>query len=84
MAAYTGIAHLWQHGGFMPNGVQGILMSMQMVMFAYLGVEMIGLTAGEAKKPAQDAGARGGFGVLAHSDFLCRRAVCGDVDLPVE
>ncbi len=47
----TGIAHLWQHGGFMPNGVQGILMSMQMVMFAYLGVEMIGLTAGEAKNP---------------------------------
>ncbi|AXK39350.1 amino acid permease [Crenobacter cavernae] len=47
----TGIANLWSHGGFMPNGVQGILMSMQMVMFAYLGVEMIGLTAGEAKNP---------------------------------
>ncbi|RXZ44808.1 amino acid permease [Crenobacter cavernae] len=47
----TGIANLWTHGGFMPNGVQGILMSMQMVMFAYLGVEMIGLTAGEAKNP---------------------------------
>ena len=26
-------------------------MSLQMVMFAYLGVEMIGLTAGEAKNP---------------------------------
>jgi AAT family amino acid transporter len=47
----TGIANLWTHGGFMPNGVKGILMSMQMVMFAYLGVEMIGLTAGEAKNP---------------------------------
>ncbi|MBA4361306.1 MAG: amino acid permease, partial [Pseudomonas sp.] len=34
-----------------PNGVQGVLMSLQMVMFAYLGVEMIGLTAGEAKNP---------------------------------
>ncbi|PMZ36679.1 amino acid permease, partial [Pseudomonas sp. GW247-3R2A] len=42
---------LWAHGGFMPNGVQGVLMSLQMVMFAYLGVEMIGLTAGEAKNP---------------------------------
>lgn len=47
----TGIANLWEHGGFMPNGVQGVLMSLQMVMFAYLGVEMIGLTAGEAKNP---------------------------------
>ncbi|MDC7715533.1 amino acid permease [Vogesella sp. LYT5W] len=47
----TGISNLWSHGGFMPHGVKGILMSMQMVMFAYLGVEMIGLTAGEAKNP---------------------------------
>lgn len=46
-----GISNLWTHGGFMPNGVQGVLMSLQMVMFAYLGVEMIGLTAGEARNP---------------------------------
>jgi len=46
-----GISNLWAHGGFMPNGVQGVLMSLQMVMFAYLGVEMIGLTAGEARNP---------------------------------
>ncbi|MGV8546163.1 amino acid permease, partial [Pseudomonas aeruginosa] len=37
----TGISNLWAHGGFMPNGIQGVLMSLQMVMFAYLGVEMI-------------------------------------------
>lgn len=47
----TGIANLWSHGGFMPNGITGVLMSLSMVMFAYLGVEMIGLTAGEAKNP---------------------------------
>ncbi|WP_375741478.1 amino acid permease [Pseudomonas boanensis] len=47
----TGISNLWSHGGFMPNGIQGVLMSLQMVMFAYLGVEMIGLTAGEARNP---------------------------------
>jgi AAT family amino acid transporter len=46
-----GISNLWSHGGFMPNGVTGVLMSLQMVMFAYLGVEMIGLTAGEARNP---------------------------------
>ncbi|MDC8759450.1 amino acid permease [Janthinobacterium fluminis] len=47
----VGIANLWSHGGFFPNGAQGVLMSLQMVMFAYLGVEMIGLTAGEAANP---------------------------------
>lgn len=49
----TGISNLWSHGGFFPNGAQGVLMSLQMVMFAYLGVEMIGLTAGEAANPAK-------------------------------
>lgn len=47
----VGISNLWSNGGFAPNGVTGVLMSLQMVMFAYLGVEMIGVTAGEAKNP---------------------------------
>lgn len=47
----TGISNLWSHGGFAPNGMKGILLSMQMVMFAYLGIEMLGVTAGEAKNP---------------------------------
>lgn len=47
----VGISNLWSNGGFAPNGLIGILMSLQMVMFAYLGVEMIGVTAGEAKNP---------------------------------
>jgi len=47
----VGISNLWSNGGFAPNGVTGIFMSLQMVMFAYLGVEMIGVTAGEAKNP---------------------------------
>jgi amino acid transporter, AAT family len=46
-----GISNLWSHGGFAPHGIQGVLMSFQMVMFAYLGVEMIGVTAGEASRP---------------------------------
>ncbi|MGE8202992.1 amino acid permease [Heyndrickxia sp. NPDC080065] len=47
----TGISNLWKQGGFAPNGFKGILLSMQMVMFAYLGIEMLGVTAGEAKNP---------------------------------
>ncbi len=46
-----GFSNLWNHGGFMPNGLKGILMSLPIVMFAYLGIEMIGITAGEAKNP---------------------------------
>ncbi len=47
----TGISNLWKHGGFFPHGISGVLMSLQMVMFAYLGIEMIGVTAGEVKNP---------------------------------
>lgn len=47
----TGIKNLWSHGGLFPHGIKGLLMSLQMVMFAYLGIEMIGVTAGEVKNP---------------------------------
>ena len=47
----TGISNLWEHGGFFPNGIEGLLLSLQMVMFAFLGIEMIGVTAGEVKNP---------------------------------
>jgi len=41
-------ANLWSHGGFLPFGILGMLLTMQIVMFAYEGVELIGVTAGEA------------------------------------
>jgi len=47
----TGIGNLWRHGGFMPNGWWGLASALPMVVFAYLGVEIIGLTAGETKNP---------------------------------
>ncbi|AFQ50649.1 amino acid permease [Burkholderia cepacia] len=47
----TGISNLWAHGGFMPNGLDGVIGALPIVMFAYLGVEMLGLTAGEARNP---------------------------------
>ncbi|WP_075181091.1 proline-specific permease ProY [Pantoea sp. 1.19] len=48
----TGIANLWQHGGFFAHGVMGMILSLQVVMFAYGGIEIIGVTAGEARDPA--------------------------------
>ncbi|MDI6934862.1 amino acid permease [Serratia sp. Se-PFBMAAmG] len=47
----VGIANLVEHGGFMPNGVAGLIASFAVVMFAFGGIEIIGVTAGEAKDP---------------------------------
>lgn len=47
----AGVHNLWAHGGFMPTGVWGMLSSLVVVMFAYGGIELIGITAGEAEDP---------------------------------
>ncbi|MGD6816403.1 amino acid permease [Metabacillus sp. 84] len=47
----TGISNLWSNGGFFPNGIEGVMLSLSMVMFAFLGIELIGVTAGEVKNP---------------------------------
>ncbi|GHJ36543.1 amino acid permease [Streptomyces sp. TS71-3] len=45
------VTHLWGDGGFFPKGVGGTLMTLQIVMFAFLAVELVGVTAGESKDP---------------------------------
>ncbi|MFE5986143.1 amino acid permease [Streptomyces sp. NPDC056453] len=45
------VTHLWSDGGFFPNGIGSTLMTLQMVMFAFLAVELVGVTAGESKDP---------------------------------
>jgi histidine transporter len=49
----SGISNLWAHGGFMPNGIGGLIACFAVVMFAFGGIEIIGITAGEAKDPQQ-------------------------------
>lgn len=49
--APVGVSNLTNIGGFFPAGVAGCLLSMQMVVYAYVGVEMIGIAAGEAEDP---------------------------------
>ena len=46
-------SNLWTGGGFLPFGALGVLLSMQMVMFAYQGLELIGVSAGETENPEQ-------------------------------
>lgn len=52
-SAATGVHNLWAHGGFMPNGVGGLVASLAVVVFAFGGIEIIGITAGEAKDPGR-------------------------------
>ncbi|HEK1009538.1 TPA: amino acid permease [Pseudomonas putida] len=49
----VGVSNLFEHGGFLPNGVGGLIASFAVVMFAFGGIEIIGITAGEAKDPQQ-------------------------------
>ncbi|KAF1018883.1 MAG: Proline-specific permease ProY [Paracidovorax wautersii] len=44
-------ANLWQHGGFAPNGWVGVIAALSVVVFAFGGIEVIGITAGEARDP---------------------------------
>ncbi|MFI1972834.1 proline-specific permease ProY [Streptomyces cinnamoneus] len=48
------VSHLWADGGIAPHGVGDSLMTLQIVLFAYLGVELVGVTAGETKDPEKN------------------------------
>ncbi|KXO86461.1 proline-specific permease [Acinetobacter venetianus] len=47
----TGIQNLWVHEGFMPNGIAGLVACLSVVVFAFGGIEIIGITAGESQDP---------------------------------
>jgi AAT family amino acid transporter len=47
------VTHLWADGGIAPHGAWQAMLAMQGVIFAYLGVELVGITAGEAENPEQ-------------------------------
>ncbi|MBN6049307.1 amino acid permease [Lactobacillus helveticus] len=44
-------ANLYDHGGFFARGPHGFLQGFQMVIFSFIGVELIGLTAAEVQNP---------------------------------
>lgn len=47
-----GFHNLFDHGGFAPFGVWGIVMSLGIVVFSFGGIETLGMTAGESGDPA--------------------------------
>lgn len=51
---YVSLTNLVNHGGFFPTGPWGFLLSFQMVVFAFVRVEIVGQTASETANPQKD------------------------------
>lgn len=45
------VSNLWDDGGFLPFGASGMFLSLGIIMFSFGGLELIGITAAEAKDP---------------------------------
>jgi len=46
-----GLANYTAHGGFLPHGWTGVWLALAFVIFAFIGTEIVAVTAGEAKDP---------------------------------
>ena len=46
--------NLWSHGGFFPNEFMGFVAGFQIAVFAFVGIELVGTTAAEAKNPERN------------------------------
>jgi AAT family amino acid transporter len=47
----VGLRNYTAHGGFLPNGWQGVGLGVAMAIFSFLGLEIVAVTSGEAKDP---------------------------------
>jgi AAT family amino acid transporter len=47
----VGFSNLTAHGGLLPNGLKGVWLAMSLTLTSDMGVEIIGVTAGEASQP---------------------------------
>jgi len=48
---YASLDNLWRHGGFLATGWHGLVLSLAVIMFSFGGLELIGITAAEARDP---------------------------------
>lgn len=48
---HASFGNLIHHGGMLPHGAAGFLMSFQIAVYSFIGIELIGVTAGETKNP---------------------------------
>ena len=45
------VSNIWSHGGIFPNGWGGFFAGFQLAIFSFVGLELVGTTAAEAKDP---------------------------------
>ena len=48
---HASIDNLWRDGGFLATGWKGLILSLAVIMFSFGGLELIGITAAEARSP---------------------------------
>jgi L-asparagine permease len=48
-----GLSLIGSHGGLLPNGLVPLVLVTQGIVFAYAGLELVGVTAGETAEPAK-------------------------------
>lgn len=48
-----GVKHLTAHGGFAPFGLAGVWLGCCFTIYSFIGVEIVGVTSGEAADPAR-------------------------------
>jgi len=48
-----GLQHLTDRGGFMPFGISGVWLGSCFVIYSFIGVEIVGVTSGEAADPSR-------------------------------
>jgi L-asparagine transporter-like permease len=46
-----GFANFYQYGGFLPHGFTGVWLALAIVIYSFIGAEVVAVTAGEAKDP---------------------------------
>ena len=49
----VGLTNLTAFGGFFPHGLRGMWLAFTLTMSSYMGVEVLAVTAGEAKRPEE-------------------------------
>ena len=52
-APAIGLQNITGHGGFMPFGLSGVWLACCFVIYSFIGVEIVGVTSGEAADPAR-------------------------------
>ncbi|ALG08356.1 GABA permease [Kibdelosporangium phytohabitans] len=53
---HSGVAHLWDTGGFTPNGLGSVVAAVLVTMFSFMGTEIVTIAAAESENPVEKIG----------------------------